>query len=95
MLCEAVELMLLLSWKKTVKALAMRLNLDGQLMKVVQFALLQFIETNEAHSGIILITQQQYSIGDYLRGLMKIISSRDAEDMVNQVQFLGDYLRNL
>jgi len=56
---------------------------------------IQFMETNEVHSGIILITQQQYSIGDYLRGLMKIISSRKAEDMVNQIQFLGDYLRNL
>ena len=56
---------------------------------------IQFVETNEDHSGIILITQQQYSIGEYLRGLMKLISSKSAEDMVNQIEFLGDYLRSL
>ena len=56
---------------------------------------IQFVEMNENHSGIILITQQQYSIGEYLRGLMKLISSKSAEDMVNQIEFLGDYLRSL
>jgi len=56
---------------------------------------IQFIEIGQEHSGIILVTQQQYSVGGYLRALMKLISSKTAEDMVNQIEFLSDYLRIL
>jgi hypothetical protein len=56
---------------------------------------IRFIEIGQEHSGIILVTQQQYSVGGYLRALMKLISSKTAEDMVNQIEFLSDYLRIL
>lgn len=55
---------------------------------------IQFVEANENHAGVVMIAQQQFSIGDYLRGLMRLMSSKSAEDMTNQILFLGDYLRN-
>jgi hypothetical protein len=45
----------------------------------------------EAHSGIILAPQQQYSIGEQLRRLLKLIAAKSAEDMNNQVEFLSKW----
>ncbi len=46
------------------------------------------------HSGIILAPQQRYSIGEQLRGLLKLMTEKSAEDMVNQLVFLSAYIRD-
>ena len=42
-----------------------------------------------SHAGLILCQQQQYSIGEQMRRLLKIVAARSAEQMVNQVEFLS------
>jgi hypothetical protein len=55
---------------------------------------IQFLETNETHAGILIIPQQQYSIGECLRGLMKFIFAHNAESVTNQIYFLSSFLRS-
>jgi hypothetical protein len=38
-------------------------------------------------------TQQRYSIGEKLRELLKLISQKPAEDMMNQLVFLSAYTK--
>ena len=52
-----------------------------------------FLVEERSHGGIILAPQQRYSIGEQLRGLLKIIAEKRAEDMVNQLVFLSKYIR--
>ena len=48
---------------------------------------------NRNHGGIILIDQQRYSTGDILGGLMNLIETVSAEEVRNQLFFLGDHIR--
>lgn len=43
------------------------------------------------HAGIIVARQQQHSVGEELRRLMRLISSRTAEQMRNRVEFLSSW----
>jgi hypothetical protein len=52
-----------------------------------------FLAKGIEHSGIILAPQQRYSIGEQLRGLLKLVSQKSAEDMVNQLIFLSAYIK--
>lgn len=52
-----------------------------------------FLAEAKSHHGIILAPQQRYSIGEQLRGLLKLIAERSAEDMINQLVFLSAYIR--
>lgn len=52
-----------------------------------------FIERQINHAGIILLQQQRYSIGEQLRGILRLINTKSAEDMINQLVFLGLYIR--
>ena len=52
-----------------------------------------FIEQNIAHAGIIMATRQSYSIGEQLRGILRLINTKSAEEMINQLVFLGTYIR--
>jgi hypothetical protein len=45
----------------------------------------------EEHGGIVLAPQQQYSIGEQLRRLLKLIAAKSAEAMRNQVEFLSKW----
>lgn len=45
--------------------------------------------SNKAHTGIILGTQQRYSIGEQMRRLLKLIALKTAEEMRNQIEFLS------
>ena len=49
------------------------------------------LKLGESHSGIILAPQQQYSIGEQLRRLLKLIAAKSAEDMRNDVEFLSKW----
>jgi aerobic-type carbon monoxide dehydrogenase small subunit (CoxS/CutS family) len=46
------------------------------------------LERGESHAGIIL-GQQDYSIGEQMRRLLRLITVKSAEDMRNQVEFLS------
>jgi hypothetical protein len=53
---------------------------------------LDLMEQGGSHAGIVLAAQQQYSIGQQLRGLLKLAANTSAEAMVNRLVFLSSYL---
>lgn len=48
-----------------------------------------YLQQGNAHSGIIAARQQEYSIGEQLRRLLKLIALKSAEEMINQFEFLS------
>jgi hypothetical protein len=52
-----------------------------------------FLTQGRTHSGILLVPQQRYSVGEKLRGIMSLIATKSAESMVNNLEFLSRYLR--
>lgn len=51
-----------------------------------------FLTTGKSHAGIILVKQQSYSIGVIIRAILRLISAKSAEEMVNQVEFLSNWI---
>jgi hypothetical protein len=51
-----------------------------------------YIEQQKTHSGILLAAKQSYSIGEQIRGLLKLMESMQAEEMENQLVFLSKYI---
>jgi predicted nucleic acid-binding protein len=49
-----------------------------------------YIEEKRSHAGII-ISSQDYSIGEQMRRVLKLIVDKSAEDMINQLVFLSAY----
>ena len=47
------------------------------------------LSQGRSHAGLILARQQQYSVGEQMRRLLKLIASRSAEEMKNQMEFLS------
>ena len=47
------------------------------------------ITEGKMHAGIVLAPQRQFSIGEQARRLLKLIGAKVAEEMRNQVEFLG------
>lgn len=54
-----------------------------------------FVAQERNHAGIVLASQQQYSIGQQLRGLLKLAANNSSEEMVNQVVFLSAYIERV
>lgn len=54
----------------------------------------QFIAEDITHAGIILGVQQRYSVGTQLRGILRLIAAKTAEEMINQLVFLRSYMGN-
>jgi hypothetical protein len=52
----------------------------------------QTLTIGKSHAGIIVVPRQRYSIGDQLRGLLNLSKSKTAEDLVDQLVFLGNHL---
>ncbi len=48
-----------------------------------------YLAQSRTHAGIILARQQQYSVGEQMRRLLKLMAAKTAEDMKNQVEFLS------
>lgn len=48
-----------------------------------------YLTQGSSHAGLILAKQQEYSIGEQLRRLLKLLNVKSAEEMHNQVEFLG------
>lgn len=53
-----------------------------------------YMTQGKEHSGIILAQRQSYSIGDQLRGLKLLVAELSAEDIKDQLVFLGSYIRD-
>lgn len=51
-----------------------------------------FIAEKKNHTGIVLARQQQYSVGQQLRGLLKLAADKSAQEMVNNLMFLSAYI---
>jgi hypothetical protein len=47
------------------------------------------LEQGKSHAGIIFIPQHRYSIGEQIRRLLKLIATKPAETILNQVEFLS------
>lgn len=50
-----------------------------------------FLAQGRSHAGIILAKQQHYSIGEQMRRLLKLIATKPAEEMTNQIEFLSHW----
>ena len=51
----------------------------------------EWIAAGKPHAGIIVARQQTYSVGEQMRRLLKLITTRSAEDMANRLEFLSDW----
>lgn len=52
-----------------------------------------YMEENRSHTGIIIAERQSYSVGEQLRGIQRLIATKTAEEMINQLVFIGAYVR--
>jgi regulator of sigma D len=50
-----------------------------------------YMSEGQTHAGII-ISSQEYSIGEQMRRVLKLIATKSAEEMVNQLVFLSTYV---
>ncbi len=48
-----------------------------------------FLNEGKIHAGIILAPQQRYSIGEQMRRLLRLIATKSAEDMKNNLELLS------
>jgi len=51
----------------------------------------EYLARGKSHAGIILARQQRYTAGEQMRRLLKLIATKSAEKMKNQVEFLGTW----
>jgi len=48
-----------------------------------------YLTRNKNHTGIIVAQQQRYSVGEQMRRLLRLITTKSAHDMVNNIEFLS------
>ena len=53
-----------------------------------------YMTEGKEHCGIIAAERQSYSVGEQLRGLQKIIVSMSAQEIRNQLIFIGAFIRD-
>ena len=51
-----------------------------------------FLRKEQSHAGMILVQQQRYSVGELMRGILRLIAAKSAEEMQNQVEFLSSWI---
>lgn len=51
----------------------------------------RLLERSSSHAGIVLAPQQRYGIGDLMRGVLKLINTCSAEEMIDKVEFLSSW----
>jgi Domain of unknown function (DUF5615) len=51
----------------------------------------QFMESGRSHGGIIVASQKKFGIGEQMRRLLRIVNVLSAEEMQNQLEFLGNW----
>jgi Domain of unknown function (DUF5615) len=52
----------------------------------------EFLTSGQNHAGILLMQQQRFSVGEQVRGILKLLETRSAEEIQNHVEFLSDWL---
>jgi predicted nuclease of predicted toxin-antitoxin system len=50
-----------------------------------------WLRDHRPHFGIVLCRQSQFSIGEQMKRLLKLIGQMPAEDMRDRLEFLGDW----
>ncbi|MEL7067175.1 MAG: DUF5615 family PIN-like protein [Cyanobacteria bacterium J06581_3] len=50
------------------------------------------LEQGLSHTGIVLALQQRYGVGEMMRGVLKLINTRSAEEMKDRVEFLSSWI---
>ena len=50
------------------------------------------IEEGLSHGGIILAPQQRYSIGDLMRGVLKLINTKSSVEMQGKLEFISHWI---
>ncbi len=51
----------------------------------------EYLKREKAHSGIIIGEQRRYGIGGQVRCLLRIIETKSAEEMRNNIEFLNNW----
>ena len=51
----------------------------------------KYLNSGIAHAGIVVSQQQQYSVGEMMRRLLRLISESTPEKMRNRIEFLGTW----
>jgi len=49
----------------------------------------RYMAQHKSHTGIVLARQRQYSVGEYMRRLLKLMAHLTAEEMQNRLEFLS------
>jgi len=49
----------------------------------------EYLTQDKSHAGIILAPQQRYSVGEQMRRILKLVATKSAEEMENNVEFLS------
>ena len=52
-----------------------------------------FVEQKRTHSRIIVVPRQSYSVGAQWREILNLMARQSAEEMINQLEYLGAYIR--
>jgi hypothetical protein len=50
-----------------------------------------FLRVGKSHAGIILAQQQQFSVGEQSRRILKLAGTLSAQDMIDRIEFLGSW----
>jgi hypothetical protein len=54
----------------------------------------EYVEAKRSHSGIILVPQQRYSVGEQLRRILNLALSLPAEEMKDRLEFLSSWVES-
>jgi hypothetical protein len=51
----------------------------------------QWLSEKRSHAGIVLAHQEQFSVGEQMRRLVRLVGRLSAEEMRNRLEFLSDW----
>jgi hypothetical protein len=51
----------------------------------------EYLTQGKPHAGIIVSPQQRFSVGEQMRRLLRLSADRSAEQMYNNIEFLGQW----
>lgn len=51
----------------------------------------EYLAQGKSHAGIVVSLQQAYSIGEQMRRLLRLAAAKSAEQMCNNIEFLGNW----
>lgn len=51
----------------------------------------EYLTQGKSHAGIVLAPQQRYSVGEQMRRLLRLMATKSANDMKNDIEFLSTW----